>query len=223
MNATGLTPDLGRYPFSLPALPYAADALEPALDAQTMALHHSKHHAAYVANLNKALESAPAFQHLEVTELIMRLSEVPANVQEAVRNSAGGHHNHSLFWTGLTPKSLNRVPEPGGLLGAQLRGQFGSLDAFRQALSAAALGRFGSGWAWLVLERTGRLRVMTTPNQDSPLAAGVYPLLGLDVWEHAYYLHYQNRRADYVQAFWTVVNWPEVERRYALALRLAAG
>lgn len=199
--------------YTLPALPYPYNALEPHIDARTMEIHHTKHHQAYITNANKALEPHPALAELPVEELIRDLSRVPEDIRTTVRNNAGGHANHSLFWTVMAP---NAGGAPTGELAQAIHATFGSFEAFKEKFSAAAMGRFGSGWAWLVVHG-GKLEIMSTPNQDSPLMEGKTPILGLDVWEHAYYLNYQNRRADYVAAFWNVVNWNEVARRYAAA------
>ncbi|MGL4820965.1 MAG: superoxide dismutase [Bacilli bacterium] len=198
---------------TLPALPYAENALEPHIDAQTMNIHHTKHHNTYITNLNAALEGHEALAALSVEELIADLNAVPEAIRGAVRNNAGGHANHSLFWTLLSP---NGGGAPTGELAAAIDAKFGSLDAFKEAFTKAALTRFGSGWAWLVVNN-GELEVTSTPNQDSPIMEGQTPLLGLDVWEHAYYLNYQNRRPDYIGAFWNVVNWDKVAELYAAA------
>ncbi len=198
-------------PFELAALPYAHDALEPSIDKTTMEIHHGKHHAAYVANLNKALESAPELAGKSVEDLIANgCAAAPEAIRTAVRNNGGGHANHSLFWSLMAP---NAGGAPGGDLGAAIGSAFGSFDGFKEKLAAAAMGRFVSGWAWLVLEGSG-LSIASTPNQDTPVMEGKYPLLGIDVWEHAYYLKYQNRRAEYVGAWWNVVNWAAVEARF---------
>lgn len=199
--------------YSLPALPYPTNALEPHIDAKTMEIHHTKHHQAYINNANNALKDYPELAALEAEVLIQDLSKVPEAIRTAVRNNAGGHANHSLFWQVMAP---NAGGEPTGELAAAINETFGSFAAFKEKFAAAAATRFGSGWAWLV-KTGGKLEVMSTPNQDSPLMEGKTPLLGLDVWEHAYYLNYQNRRPDYVTAFWNVVNWPEVARRFASA------
>ena len=198
-------------PFTLPELPYANDALEPYIDKLTMEIHHGKHHAAYIANLNKALETAPelAGKPLEVL-LANGLAAVPVSIRTAVRNNGGGTINHSFFWRMMGPKAGG---QPSGKLAEAIQGTFGSFDQFKEKFAAAAMGRFGSGWAWLVKDGAGKLDISSTANQDNPLSEGKYPLLGLDVWEHAYYLKYQNRRAEYVAAWWNVVNWQEVERR----------
>ena len=198
-------------PFTLPDLPYATDALEPYIDKLTMEIHHGKHHAAYIANLNKALETAPeqAGKPLEVL-LVNGLAAVPVSIRTAVRNNGGGTLNHSYFWPMMGPKAGG---QPSGKLAEAIKGTFGSFEQFKEKFSAAAMGRFGSGWAWLVKDGPGKLDIASTANQDNPLSEGKSPLLGLDLWEHAYYLKYQNRRAEYVAAWWNVVNWPEVERR----------
>jgi Fe-Mn family superoxide dismutase len=194
----------------LPNLPYGYDALEPHIDARTMEIHHSKHHAGYVAKLNGALEKHPDLQGKSVEELIANLDSVPKGIRTAVRNNGGGHANHSLFWTLMGP---NGGGAPGGKLGDAISSAFGGFDSFKQEFSDAAATRFGSGWAWLVVGG-GKLAVTTTPNQDSPLTDGKTPILGLDVWEHAYYLKYQNRRPEYVAAWWNVINWDEVAKRF---------
>jgi Fe-Mn family superoxide dismutase len=194
----------------LPNLPYAHDALEPHIDARTMEIHHSKHHAGYVAKLNGALEKHPDLQGKSVEDLIADLASVPEGIRTAVRNNGGGHANHSLFWTLMGP---NGGGTPGGNLGDAIDASFGDFDTFKQKFSDAAATRFGSGWAWLTVDG-GKLAVMSTANQDSPLMEGRTPVLGLDVWEHAYYLNYQNRRPDYIAAWWNVVNWDEVAKRF---------
>ncbi|MCC6579878.1 MAG: superoxide dismutase [Phycisphaeraceae bacterium] len=206
-------------PFTLPELPYAFDALEPVIDAQTMQIHHGKHHAAYVTNLNKALEG---LTHPDcVNDLISDLSKVPDDKRTAVRNNGGGHANHSLFWRTLKPGG--KAGEPTGDLAAAIGRDFGSYAAFKEKFAAAAATRFGSGWAWLCVKADHKLCVCSTPNQDNPRMAGLvdcpgFPILGLDVWEHAYYLKYQNRRPDYVAAFWSVVNWEAVAKYYDKAM-----
>jgi Fe-Mn family superoxide dismutase len=199
-------------PFSLPKLPYAYDALEPYIDAQTMQIHHDKHHQAYVDNLNKAIGADPALTKLSVEELLQRLDTLPAAVRTAVRNQGGGHANHSLFWQMLAPAS--KSGKPGGRLTKGLAAAFGGQEKFEDSLRTTALGVFGSGWAWLTTDRTGKLAVEATANQDTPLSAGRQPLLGIDVWEHAYYLKYQNRRPEYVAAFFHVINWDFVSERF---------
>jgi Fe-Mn family superoxide dismutase len=197
--------------FTLPQLPYASEALEPHIDKLTMEIHHGKHHAAYVNNLNKALESAPALAGKSLQELLANnCAIVPENIRTAVRNNGGGVYNHSLFWTVMGP---NAGGTPSGELADAINGAFGSFDAFKEKFSAAAATRFGSGWAWLV-ESAGKIEVVSSANQDSPLSEGKFPLLALDVWEHAYYLKYQNRRPEYIGAWWNVVNWKEIQRRF---------
>ena len=198
-------------PFTLPPLPYPADALEPYIDRMTMEIHHGKHHAAYVQNLNKALESAPQLVGKTIDELLANnCAAVPENIRTAVRNNGGGHVNHGMFWQIMAPKAGG---QPGGSLAQAVNGAFGNFEQFKEKFNAAAMGRFGSGWAWLV-KQGGKLDIVSTPNQDSPLMEGRFPVMGLDVWEHAYYLKYQNRRAEYVQAWWNVVNWAEIEKRF---------
>lgn len=198
--------------FELPQLPYPSNALEPHIDQQTMEIHHGKHHNAYVTNLNKALEGHPDLQNKSLEELLTSLETLPESIRTAVRNNGGGHWNHSLFWKLMSP---NGGGEPTGELAAAINAAFGSFDAFKQQFAAAAMGRFGSGWAWLVAAPDGSLSITSTPNQDTPAMEGKKAILGLDVWEHAYYLKYQNRRADYIAAWWNVVNWDEVARLYA--------
>ena len=200
--------------FELPPLQYSFNALEPVIDTMTMEIHHDKHHAAYVTNLNKALESAPDLQAKPLEWLLANVNQVPEAIRTAVRNNGGGHHNHSLFWEWLTPGGKK---QPTGLLEKEISSTFGSLDAFMEKFSTAATTRFGSGWSWLVLDESNKLQVYSTANQDSPLMDGHKPLLGLDVWEHAYYLKYQNRRPEYVKNFWSVVNWDFVTRLFEQA------
>ena len=200
----------------LPKLPYAFDALEPHIDARTMEIHHGKHHAAYVANLNAALEKHPALQAWSVDELLGDLGKAPEDIRTAVRNNGGGHWNHSLFWDLMAPRAGGA---PAGPLARAIDSTFGSFDGFKEQFGKAAAGRFGSGWAWLTI-RDGKLCICSSPNQDNPVMSGVSecpgrPILGLDVWEHAYYLKYQNRRADYIAAWWNVINWPAVAELYA--------
>jgi Fe-Mn family superoxide dismutase len=197
--------------YTLPPLPYAFDALEPHIDARTMEIHHDKHHAAYVANVNKALEGSPLAE-LPVEELIRDLEKVPEAIRTAVRNNGGGHANHSLFWTSM---AAGKGGEPAGALADAIRSQLGGFEKFKADFSAAAMGRFGSGWAWLSAAPDGKLLIESTANQDSPLMHGNTPLLGIDVWEHAYYLHYQNRRADYVAAFFHVIDWDVIGQRFS--------
>jgi Fe-Mn family superoxide dismutase len=199
-------------PFTLPALPYAADALEPHIDAQTMQIHREKHHNAYVTNLNAAVEKTPELASWSLEDLNKNIAKVPDAVRTAVRNNAGGHWNHSLFWELMAP---NAGGEPTGALATAIASSFGDFAKFKEQFAAAGMGRFGSGWAWLV-KKDGKLAITSSPNQDNPLMDGTAPsdvLLGLDVWEHAYYLKYQNRRADYIGAFWNVVNWSAVGKR----------
>ena len=196
--------------FQVPPLKYAFDALEPHIDARTMEIHHDKHHAAYVNNLNKALEAHPDLQGKTIEELISDIAALPAGIQTAVRNNGGGHYNHSLFWDIMGPNG----GAPGGDLLAAINSSFGSLDKLKEAVNAAGAGRFGSGWAW-VIKSGGKLEVSSTPNQDSPLMEGKTAILGVDVWEHAYYLNYQNRRPDYLAAWWNTVAWEKVAARFA--------
>ncbi|WML45320.1 superoxide dismutase [Neobacillus sp. PS3-40] len=199
--------------FELPQLPYAYDALEPHIDKETMNIHHSKHHNAYVTNLNNALQGQDALLSKSVEEVIANLDAVPESARTAVRNNGGGHANHSLFWQILSP---NGGGEPTGDLADAINKKFGSFESFKEEFGKAAATRFGSGWAWLAVNN-GELEVTSTPNQDSPVMEGKTPILGLDVWEHAYYLKYQNRRPEYVTSFWNVVNWDEVSKRYNTA------
>jgi len=198
-------------PFTLPALPYAPDALEPHIDKMTMEIHHGKHHNAYVTNLNKALESAPALASKSIEELLANnCAIVPENIRTAVRNNGGGHWNHSMFWQIMGP---GKGGAPVGNLASAISAEFGTFETLKQKLSAAGAARFGSGWAWLVKTSSG-LEVVSTPNQDNPLMEGKHAVLGVDVWEHAYYLKYQNRRPDYLAAWWNVVNWQEAEKLF---------
>ena len=199
--------------FTLPALPYAYDALTPYIDEETMHLHHEKHHNAYITNANAALEKHPELADKTIEELLADLNSIPEDIRTAVRNNGGGHANHSLFWTVLAP---NAGGEPTGAVKDGIEEAFGSFDAMKEKFSAAAAGRFGSGWAWLVVS-DGKLEITSTPNQDSPISDGKTPILGLDVWEHAYYLNYKNVRPEYIKAFWNLVNWDEVNRRLAAA------
>lgn len=199
--------------FELPQLPYAYDALEPHFDKETMNIHHTKHHNTYLTNLNAAIEGNQELQSKSIEELVANLDAVPEAIRTAVRNNGGGHANHSFFWTILSP---NGGGAPTGEIADAISAKFGSFDAFKEEFAKAATTRFGSGWAWLVVNN-GELEVTSTPNQDSPLTEGKTPVLGLDVWEHAYYLHYQNRRPDYISSFWNIVNWDEVAKRYAAA------
>jgi superoxide dismutase, Fe-Mn family len=197
--------------YELPPLPYDYSALEPYIDTQTMQLHHDKHHQTYVTNLNNALQGHDQLATMSVDDLMRNISKVPDNMRTAVQNNGGGHSNHSMFWNIMTP---NGGGEPTGDLASAIQQTFGSFDAFKTAFNDAGTKRFGSGWAWLVLDSNGKLQVISTANQDSPLMNGLYPVMGNDVWEHAYYLKYQNRRPEYLNAWWNVVNWDEVARRY---------
>jgi Fe-Mn family superoxide dismutase len=197
--------------FTVPPLPYAFDALEPYIDKQTMEIHHDKHHGAYVTNLNKALESAPELQNKTVEELLANnCAIVPENIRTAVRNNGGGHINHTMFWQIMAPKAGGN---PSGNVAQAINSTFGGFDQFKEKLNAAGVGRFGSGWAWLV-KAGGKVDIISTANQDSPVMEGKFPVMGVDVWEHAYYLKYQNRRPEYLAAWWNVVNWPEIEKRF---------
>jgi Fe-Mn family superoxide dismutase len=197
--------------FELPKLPYAYDALEPHIDARTMEIHHSKHHQGYTNNLNAALEKHPELAGKNVGELLRDMNSVPEGIRTAVRNNGGGYKNHKIFWTVMSPDGGG---EPTGALAAALDAAFGNFATFKDTFSKAAATRFGSGWAWLSKKTDGGLVVTSTPNQDTPIMEGLFPILGLDVWEHAYYLNYQNRRGDYIAAWWNVVNWEEVARRF---------
>uniref|UniRef100_A0A7C1K1E5 Superoxide dismutase n=1 Tax=Caldilinea aerophila TaxID=133453 RepID=A0A7C1K1E5_9CHLR len=199
--------------FTLPDLPYPEDALEPYIDARTMNIHRTKHHQAYVTNLNNAI-AGTEWEKLSIEEILRRIDEVPENIRTTVRNNGGGHANHSLFWKIMAP---NAGGAPTGALADAINAKWGSFDEFKAQFKAIAVGRFGSGWAWLVVKPDGSLDAYSLPNQDSPYMQGDTPILGLDVWEHAYYLHYQNRRPDYVDAWWNVVNWDEVAKNYAAA------
>lgn len=212
----------------LSPLPYPTNALEPHIDAKTMEIHHGKHHQAYVDNLNKALQdpSAGEFAEMEIEELLYSMSKVPANIQNAVRNNAGGHFNHTFFWHLMTPKPASAAPI--GHSAKAIEAKWGSFAKFQEEWQKAALGRFGSGWVWLIINYQNELEIVQTPYQDNPLMDGIVnnpglPILGLDVWEHAYYLNYQNRRADYVKAWWNVVNWEQVEGYFKMALQAAMG
>ncbi|AET59042.1 superoxide dismutase [Paenibacillus terrae HPL-003] len=200
--------------FQLPELPYAKDALEPHIDALTVEIHHDRHHNTYVTNLNAALESAPELQSKSLEDLISNLDSVPESIRTAVRNNGGGHHNHSLFWEVIGP---NGGGQPTGAIADAINNELSGYDKFKEDFTKAATTRFGSGWAWLVVGKDGKLAITSTPNQDSPLSEGLTPVLGLDVWEHAYYLKYQNKRPDYIAAFYNVINWDEVNKRYAAA------
>lgn len=197
--------------FELPPLPYDYSALEPAIDTQTMQLHHDKHHAAYVTNLNNALQGLTQFDGQSVEDILRHINDVPDNVRTAVRNNGGGHSNHSMFWQIMKP---NGGGAPTGALGDAITAAFGSFDQFKATFTDNGVKRFGSGWTWLVIDQNGKLQALSTANQDSPLMDGQFPVMGNDVWEHAYYLKYQNRRADYLAAWWDVVNWDEVAKRF---------
>ena len=200
--------------YEVPSLPYAYDALEPHIDARTMEIHHTKHHAGYVNNLNAALENHPEFVDISLDNLLQNLANLPEPIRTAVRNNGGGHANHSLFWPLM---SQGGGGDPFGDLAAAIDGAFGSFDEFKQKFSSAAATRFGSGWAWLSIDKSSQLIVHSTANQDSPLTEGLQPVIGLDVWEHAYYLKYQNRRPDYVGAWWNVINWEQAEANFQAA------
>jgi Fe-Mn family superoxide dismutase len=207
--------------FQLPSLPYSKDALEPSIDATTMDIHHGKHHNAYVTNLNKALEGKPELEGKTVEDLCAHLDQLPADIRTAVRNNGGGHYNHSLFWSIMAGKGHGGGGDPEGTIGEAIKKAFGTLADFKTRFTDAAVKRFGSGWAWLGVDAKGGLVMTSTPNQDNPLMKEAEvqctPILGLDVWEHAYYLKYQNRRPDYIAAWWDVVNWKAVEERYTKA------
>lgn len=211
--ASAVTPQ----PFELPKLGYAYDALEPHIDARTMEIHHTKHHQAYIANAAKALADYPGLKNLSAEDMVKNPAGLPDAVRTTLRNNVGGHVNHSFFWKILSPR---RSAGPTGELDRAIARTFGSLDGFKAQFNDAAMKRFGSGWAWLASRPGGALAVVSTANQDSPLSEGAMPILGVDVWEHAYYLHYQNRRADYLAAFWNVVNWSEAEANHAAALKM---
>lgn len=196
--------------FETPALPYDYSALEPYIDTQTMQLHHDKHHVGYTTNLNAALEKAPQLQKLSAEELLKDLQNVPEPVRAAVRNNGGGHVNHAMFWKIMSPKAGG---PPTGAIADVIKNTFGDFNAFKEKLNDAGLKQFGSGWTWLVRDQGGKLQVVSTPNQDSPLSQGFYPIMGIDVWEHAYYLKYNNRRGDYLKEWWNVVNWAEINKR----------
>lgn len=198
-------------PFKLPPLPYSYDALDPYIDAETMKLHHDKHHAAYVAKLNEAINKYPELEDKSLEYLLTHLNSLPSDIREAVRNNGGGHYNHSLFWIIM---GKGKGGEPKGKLMEDIIKTFGSFENFKKEFNKAALDRFGSGWAWLIKDNNGKLKIISTANQDSPIMEGIAPIMGLDVWEHAYYLKYQNRRADYINNWWKVVNWDEICKRY---------
>jgi Fe-Mn family superoxide dismutase len=202
--------------YELPPLPYPFDALEPHIDAKTMEIHHDKHHQAYITNANNALKDHPDLAAKSVEELLANINAVPEAVRTVLRNNAGGHANHSFFWKILGPKAGG---EPKGKLADGIKSTFGGFDQFKEKFQAAGVGRFGSGWAWLVVNKSGKLEITSTANQDSPITDGLKPVLGVDVWEHAYYLLYQNRRPDYLKAWWNVVNWDEVGKHYDAAVK----
>ena len=213
-SASNLIAEGGTVAHELPALPYAFDALEPYIDAKTMEIHHDKHHAAYVNNLNNALKDQADLQKKPLTDLLASLDSVPEAVRTAVRNNAGGHWNHSMFWKIMRKGGGG---EPKGPLADAIKGAFGSFADFKTKFNAAAMGRFGSGWAWLLIDKGGKLAIESSANQDNPIMTGGRPVMGLDVWEHAYYLKYQNRRAEYVEAWWNVIHWDEISANYDLA------
>ncbi len=198
-------------PYVLPPLSYSYDALEPYIDTRTMEIHYTKHHQTYIDNLNKALTAHPELQSKPLSELLINLDQLPADIRTAVRNQGGGHANHTLFWTIMKPQGGGK---PKGLVGQEITKIWTTVEHFQEQFNTAAKGVFGSGWAWLVVDATGKLAILSLPNQDSPLKQGVTPIMGLDVWEHAYYLQYQNRRPDYISAWWSVINWDQVEENY---------
>ncbi len=204
-----------KYKYTLPPLPYDYSALEPYIDARTMEIHYTKHHQAYVDNLNKALEGYEQLQHIELSELIAGIDDLPEEIKTAVRNNGGGHLNHSFFWKIM---KKNGGGEPSGKIGDAIKNTFGTFSKFQDDFNAAAKKVFGSGWAWLCINDQRKISIISTPNQDSPIMQGLTPLLGLDVWEHAYYLSYQNRRPDYITAWWHVINWDQVEENFKQAL-----
>ena len=212
--ATGFAKSAVAADYTLPALPYDFKALEPHIDARTMEIHHDRHHATYIKNLNDALKPHTALQGKPVEELLKNLKDLPTAIQMVVRNNGGGHYNHSLFWTIMGPDAGGK---PTGKLAEAISSTFNGFDAFKTQLSDAAVKRFGSGWGWLSVGKDGKLAITSSPNQDSPLMDGATPILGVDVWEHAYYLKYQNKRVDYVAAWWNTVNWAEVAKRYDAA------
>ena len=200
--------------YTLPPLLYPYNALEPHVDARTMEIHHTKHHQAYINNVNNAIKGKADLENKSVEDLISNMNAIPEDIRNVVRNNGGGHANHTLFWTIIGPKAGGA---PVGKVAEAINTTFGSFDAFKEKFAQAATTRFGSGWAWLSVAKDGKLELSSTPNQDSPIMEGKTPILGIDVWEHAYYLNYQNRRPDYIAAFWNVVNWQEVEKRYTKA------
>lgn len=213
LNNIKLAENLGK--FQLISLPYEYDALEPFIDKETMQFHYGKHYAGYIKKLNRAIAQYPELKDKSAQDLLLGLNSLPPDIRTAVRNNGGGYVNHKMFWEIMTP---NGGGKPEGKIAFAIDESFGNFDGFKEKFNAAGAGRFGSGWVWLVLGNDGKLKVISTPNQDSPFLTGDYPIMGNDVWEHAYYLRYQNRRGDYLNAWWNVVNWPEVNRRYELAL-----
>ncbi|MBE9181857.1 superoxide dismutase [Oculatella sp. LEGE 06141] len=213
-QTTAPSAELSAAPAELPPLPYPYDALEPTIDAQTMQLHHDEHHATYVENFNEALADYPDLQSRSVEDLLRNLDDLPDDIQTKVRNNGGGHVNHAMFWEIMSPDGGG---EPTGALAAQINQTFGSFSEFQSAFEQAGADRFGSGWVWLIVNNSGTLEIVSTANQDTPLMLGFYPIMGNDVWEHAYYLNYQNRRAEYLSAWWNVVNWPEISNRFEQA------
>lgn len=205
-----------HYKYTLPQLPYAYDALEPYIDAKTMEIHYTKHHQAYIDNLNKALENYPDLQKVDLIELLKNLNTIPEPIRKAVQNNGGGNFNHTLFWTLMSPQGGG---DPKGTLKEEIKKTFENMDSFKEQFSKVAKSVFGSGWAWLVTDDNNKLSIKPSHNQDNPISQGYSPILGLDVWEHAYYLKYQNKRVDYIQAWWHVVNWDQVEENYQAALK----
>lgn len=201
----------GENPFKLPSLSYSYDALEPYIDAETMKIHYQKHHGTYVEKLNEAINKYPELMDKSLEYLLTNLDKLPDDIREAVRNNGGGHYNHSIFWTIM---GKNKGGEPKGKLREDIAKTFGSFENFKKEFKSAALGRFGSGWAWLIKDKDGKLKIVSTANQDSPIMMGISPVMGIDVWEHAYYLKYQNKRGEYIDNWWNVINWDEVEKRY---------
>lgn len=216
-SARAAQPSTQSGPFKLPPLPYAYNALEPHIDARTMQFHHDKHHATYVKNLNAAIAKHPELKGKSAEQLLQNLNSVPENIRMVVRNNGGGHLNHSMFWRIMSPKGGG---QPTGAIASAIKQNFGSFEKFKAQFNEAGEKRFGSGWAWLIRTSDGKLKITSTPNQDSPLMEGNYPIMGNDVWEHAYYLRYQNRRADYLKAWWNVVNWQEINRRLEMASKM---
>ncbi|OGM11883.1 superoxide dismutase [Candidatus Woesebacteria bacterium RBG_16_34_12] len=202
--------------FKLPKLAYGYNALEPYIDAKTMDIHHTKHHATYIEKLNQVLKDFPKLHKLTIDKLIDNLNKVPIEIKTSVRNNGGGHYNHALFWKILTPKAKGK---PQGILLDSISSRFGSYDSFMEKYSNTALSQFGSGWSWLII-RNGKLDIINTSNQDSPIMKGYFPILGIDVWEHAYYLKYQNRRVDYIKAWWNIVNWNQVEKNFEASIKV---